>query len=63
MQKELIEIWKRRAQAQMDYILRQGRKRESLKLQATTLQLLLVIHSYSLQFEKKRPCKLLFAII
>jgi len=52
MQKELFEIWKRRAQAQMDYILRQRRKRESLKLQATPLTLLLVIRSYSLQPEK-----------
>jgi hypothetical protein len=35
MQKEFLEIRKRRAQAQMDNILRQRRERKSLKPQAT----------------------------
>jgi uncharacterized membrane protein (DUF106 family) len=34
MQKELIEIQKRRTQAKMDKILRQGRERERLKPQS-----------------------------
>jgi hypothetical protein len=31
MQKELVEVWKRRAQAQMDKVLRQRRERKRLK--------------------------------
>jgi hypothetical protein len=31
MQKEFIRIWKRRTQAQMDKVFRQGRERKSLK--------------------------------
>jgi len=31
MQKELFDVWKRRAKAEMDSILREGRERKSLE--------------------------------